>query len=292
MTRTTPIFSMTPDYTPIVRMMAMQTRFAIETSQGMMKLAMLPWSGLPRGFASICTPLGSVTVAAKAAESKPAKPVVVQPAAKPKSAAPEVIEAKAVEVAETPAPKAKAAPVATPAPVAEKVAAAPAAKAEKPAAAPVAKAEKPAEAAPAPIAAKTEPAPKAEAAPAPKVEKPAEPAPAAKVAEAAPAAKAEATPAPKVEKAAEAAAAPKAEAAPAMAKPKAIAAPAKPDDLTVLDGVGPKLAEALNAEGIYTYAQIAAWTDANVAWADENLPGVPGRASRNGWVAQAAGLAK
>lgn len=282
MTRTTPIFSMTPDYTPIVRMMAMQTRFAIETSQGMMKLAMLPWTGLPRGLASICTPLGSVTVAATLAEAKPARPVVVKSAPAARTPAPEVIEAKAVEVTEAPVAQAET-------PVAKAVT--PAAKAVTPAAkavtAPVAPLVEKATAAPAPKAEKmaAAPAPKADSAPAPKVE-------------AAPAAKAEAAPAPKVEKAAEPAPAVTADPAPAtdapaaMVKPKAIAAPAKPDDLTVLDGVGPKLAEALNAEGIYTYAQIAAWTAENVAWADENLPGVPGRASRNGWVAQAAGLAK
>ena len=71
-----------------------------------------------------------------------------------------------------------------------------------------------------------------------------------------------------------------------MAKPMVMAAPADGgDDLTALNGVGPKLAVALNAEGIYTLAQIASWTEANVLWIDENLPGVRGRASRNGWVA-------
>lgn len=245
MTRTTPIFSMTPDYSPIIRLMAMQTRFAIETSQNMMKLAMLPWTGLPKGFASICTPMGSVAVATLVAEAGPAKSTVAKPEPrKAAEAAHEVIEAVATEVAEAPAPKA------------EKVAA------------PAAKAETPAETAPAPAAEKPAQA-QAEAAPAPK------PAPAPEPKAEAPAAQAR----------------PEA-AAVAMAKPKAIPAPANPDDLTVLDGVGPKLAEALNAEGIYTYAQIAAWTEANVAWADESLPGVPGRASRNGWVAQAAGLAK
>lgn len=48
----------------------------------------------------------------------------------------------------------------------------------------------------------------------------------------------------------------------AAAAPKpAAAAPAKPDDLTVLSGVGAKLAGALKAQGITTYREIAALDD-------------------------------
>jgi len=48
--------------------------------------------------------------------------------------------------------------------------------------------------------------------------------------------------------------------APAKEAPKKAAAPkaeAKGDDLTKLDGVGPKLAEILNAAGLNTYADVA-----------------------------------
>lgn len=39
---------------------------------------------------------------------------------------------------------------------------------------------------------------------------------------------------------------------------KAAAAPAKPDDLIVIEGIGPKINELLNAAGIRTFAQLAA----------------------------------
>lgn len=64
-------------------------------------------------------------------------------------------------------------------------------------------------------------------------------------------------------------------------------APVEPDDLQRLKGVGPKLAEALAAAGITRFDQIAAWTEADLAWVDENVKGARGRASRDGWIAQA-----
>ncbi|WP_371931772.1 hypothetical protein [Mameliella sp. MMSF_3552] len=231
MTMTTPIYSMTPDFTPLMRMMQLQTRFALEASQGMMKLAMMPWTGMPAGFGSICTPMGGVTVAASVTTTEEAAPVE--------------------DVAETAVVEATAEPVAEPEVTVEETVAETVADVAEPVAEP----------APAPVAApeKLETAPVAE---------PAAPA---------------AAPAPEAE----------VEAAPAMVKPAALKAPkGEADDLTVLNGVGPKLAEALNAEGIYHFSQIAAWTEENVAWVDENLAGVRGRASRNGWVAQAAELVK
>ena len=44
--------------------------------------------------------------------------------------------------------------------------------------------------------------------------------------------------------------------------PKAAASAGSADDLTVIEGIGPKIAGTLNAEGITTFAQLAA-TDAN-----------------------------
>ncbi len=113
-------------------------------------------------------------------------------------------------------------------------------------------------------------APKAAAKPA---TKPA--APAAKAAKPAPAAKA-------AEPAAPAATA-------AAQKPKALKAARKgqPDDLKRIVGVGPKLEALLHRLGYFHFDQIAAWTEAEVAWVDDNLEGFKGRVSRDNWVAQA-----
>lgn len=77
-------------------------------------------------------------------------------------------------------------------------------------------------------------------------------------------------------------------------KPEGLAAPrgGVADSLRAIKGLGPKLEEALNAIGIYHYDQIAAWTAAEVAWIDENIGGVRGRASRDDWTSQAAALAR
>ncbi len=66
----------------------------------------------------------------------------------------------------------------------------------------------------------------------------------------------------------------------------------KPDDLKLIKGVGPKLEKELNEAGVYHFDQIAAWTDAEVAWADEHLVSFKGRVSRDNWVAQAIALKK
>ncbi|MEM9709671.1 MAG: 50S ribosomal protein L21 [Pseudomonadota bacterium] len=93
---------------------------------------------------------------------------------------------------------------------------------------------------------------------------------------------------PKSEKAAEKPAkAPKAEAKPAKA-----AAPASDgaDDLKKLSGVGPALEKKLLANGVTTFAQVAAWTEADIADFDEKLS-FKGRIEREGWVEQAKKLA-
>ncbi len=77
----------------------------------------------------------------------------------------------------------------------------------------------------------------------------------------------------------------KPEAAPAKA------APAKGDDLKTLSGVGPALEKKLHAAGVTTFAQIAAWTEDDIAAMDEKLS-FKGRIEREGWVAQAIELAK
>ena len=74
----------------------------------------------------------------------------------------------------------------------------------------------------------------------------------------------------------------------AKAEPKAAAGA---DDLKKLSGVGPALEKKLIEAGVTTFAQIAAWTEADVAAMDEKLS-FKGRIDREGWIAQAAELAK
>ena len=122
---------------------------------------------------------------------------------------------------------------------------------------------------------------------------------------AAPAAVVPAQPAPV---AAEAPAAPAAPVAPAeQPAPAAVDAPAtaqgaapaklqaprdgQADNLKEIKGVGPKLEQMLHQMGFYHFDQIAAWTEAEVSWVNENLAGFKGRATRDNWVAQAKILA-
>lgn len=65
----------------------------------------------------------------------------------------------------------------------------------------------------------------------------------------------------------------------------------KPDDLKQIKGVGPKLEQLLFTLGFFHFDQIAAWTDQEVAWVDQNLEGFKGRVSRDEWVSQAKILA-
>jgi len=62
------------------------------------------------------------------------------------------------------------------------------------------------------------------------------------------------------------------------------------DDLKAIQGVGPKVAEALNDLGVWHYDQIAAWTPANLAWVEAQVPTLRGRAGRDDWVGQAKAL--
>ena len=78
------------------------------------------------------------------------------------------------------------------------------------------------------------------------------------------------------------------------AAPKKAEAPkaaAGGDDLKQLSGVGPALEKKLHEAGVTTFAQIAAWTDADVADMDEKLS-FKGRIEREGWIDQAKELAK
>ncbi|MBL8574741.1 MAG: NADH-ubiquinone dehydrogenase [Hyphomicrobiaceae bacterium] len=71
--------------------------------------------------------------------------------------------------------------------------------------------------------------------------------------------------------------------------PKPLAKPAAPDDLKAISGIGPKLESVLNGLGIWTYAQIAAFQPAEVAWIDDYLA-FRGRISRDDWIGQASRL--
>lgn len=73
------------------------------------------------------------------------------------------------------------------------------------------------------------------------------------------------------------------------AAPKAAAATGS-DDLKELSGVGPALEKKLHAAGVTTFAQIAAWTDAEVEDFGEKLS-FKGRIEREGWIEQAKKLA-
>lgn len=63
------------------------------------------------------------------------------------------------------------------------------------------------------------------------------------------------------------------------------------DDLSRLKGVGPKLKTQLTALGVTRFAQIAAWTDADIATIDAQLGSFRGRPVRDQWVDQAKYLA-
>jgi large subunit ribosomal protein L21 len=85
----------------------------------------------------------------------------------------------------------------------------------------------------------------------------------------------------------------KAEATPVAEKAKAAPAIAATggDDLKKLSGVGPALEKKLHANGVTTFAQIAAWGEADITEFDEKLS-FKGRIEREGWVAQATELSK
>ncbi len=76
-------------------------------------------------------------------------------------------------------------------------------------------------------------------------------------------------------------------------KPRALKAPRKgaADDLKEIRGVGPKIEAILHRLGFFHFDQIANWTDAELAWVDDNLEGFKGRASRERWIEQARILA-
>ena len=74
-------------------------------------------------------------------------------------------------------------------------------------------------------------------------------------------------------------------------RPTGIERPAQPDDLKLISGVGPQNEKLLNDLGIYTYGQVASWTQEQRAWVDGYLK-FKGRIDREDWVKQAEALAR
>jgi NADH-quinone oxidoreductase subunit J len=64
------------------------------------------------------------------------------------------------------------------------------------------------------------------------------------------------------------------------------------DDLTRIKGVGPKLANFLQANGVDTFERLATLSDAEVATLGEKLPEFKGRIQREGWLEQARRFAR
>ena len=60
-----------------------------------------------------------------------------------------------------------------------------------------------------------------------------------------------------------------------------------PDDLKFIKGVGPFLEQKLNALGIFTFAQISRFRDADMDLVNEAIQFFPGRIKRDDWVGQA-----
>lgn len=75
----------------------------------------------------------------------------------------------------------------------------------------------------------------------------------------------------------------------ALVKPKAAS---EPDDLQRIKGVGKALERRLRELDVRTFAQIAAWTDADVERIEAGLNSIPGRIERDRWVEQAKKLAE
>ncbi|MFK0163942.1 NADH-quinone oxidoreductase subunit E [Rhizobium sp. NPDC090279] len=74
-------------------------------------------------------------------------------------------------------------------------------------------------------------------------------------------------------------------------RPAGIERPAQPDNLQLISGVGPKIEGTLHELGIFTFAQIASWHEAERHWVDGYL-NFKGRIERDEWVRQAEALAK
>lgn len=59
------------------------------------------------------------------------------------------------------------------------------------------------------------------------------------------------------------------------------------DDLRQIKGVGPKLVTMLHEQGVTSFAQIAEWTESDIAEIDPKLGRFSGRIERDQWIEQA-----
>lgn len=64
----------------------------------------------------------------------------------------------------------------------------------------------------------------------------------------------------------------------------------RPDDLKLISGVGHKIEEILNENGVYYYWQVAEWSPQDIDAMDERLAQFKGRVTREDWVSQARRL--
>lgn len=210
-TMTTPKFPLTPDFTPVARLMGMQARIAMQTSESVMRLAYLPWKSWSTSFGSLGVQQMIVEAATPASVDQEKEPELT---VEDNTATAEIVELTPVVAADAIEPVA--------------------------------------ETAVAPVTFETQ----------------------------------------RDKREPETQTISEEEIVATTTAPMVLDAPRDDaaDDLTLLKGVGPKLAVGLNKAGIYHFDQIAAWTTSEVAWVDENIAGVRGRASRDGWVDQAKSL--
>lgn len=82
------------------------------------------------------------------------------------------------------------------------------------------------------------------------------------------------------------------EAVAAAAAPVPIEVPDDADNLSMIKGLGPKLADQLRALGVTRFTQIAAWDDAEIDRIDAQLGRFQGRIRRDDWPGQARLLAE
>ena len=64
--------------------------------------------------------------------------------------------------------------------------------------------------------------------------------------------------------------------------------PSDGDDLKQIRGIGPALERLLHAEGVHSFSQIAAWTEADIQAFEQRLPRFAGRIRRDAWIEGAA----
>ena len=62
--------------------------------------------------------------------------------------------------------------------------------------------------------------------------------------------------------------------------------------MTAIAGIGPALQKKLKAQGIQSFAQLAALSDADIERLEEDIIKFPGRIKRDDWVGQARRLSQ